>query len=63
MINPDRAITVNKLTISGLILNHTKTLYRDTRIAQKALYLDGKNPAMVLTHQRLLPIPAGRYKA
>jgi hypothetical protein len=42
-INPDRAITVNKITIPGLILNRLATLYRDTRIVHKALYPDCKN--------------------
>ena len=41
--NPDRATAVNKITIPGLILNRLATLYRDTRIVHKALYLDCKN--------------------
>ena len=41
--NPDRATTVNKITIPGLILNLLATLYRETSNAQPALYLDCKN--------------------
>ena len=41
--NPDRATTVNKITIPRLILNLLATLYRETSNAQPALYLDCKN--------------------
>jgi hypothetical protein len=41
--NPDRTTAVNKITIPGLILSRLATLYRDTRIIHKALYLDCKN--------------------
>ena len=49
--NPDRATAVNKITIPGLILNRLATLYRDTRIVHKALYLDCKNAR----HASLIP--------
>ena len=49
--NPDRATAVNKITIPGLILNCLATLYRDTRIIHKALYLDCKNTR----HASLIP--------
>jgi len=49
--NPDRSIAVNKITIPGLILNRLTTLYRDTRIVHKALYLDCKNAR----HASLIP--------
>ena len=59
--NPDRATAVNKITIPGLILNMLATLYRDTRIVHKALYLDCKNArhASLIPASEALPPDAG----
>jgi hypothetical protein len=59
--NPDRATAVNKITIPGLIFNRLATLYRDTRIVQKALYLDCKNArhASLITASEALSPDAG----
>ena len=40
------ACAVNKLTITGLTINHLVTLYREPASIQKALYPDGKNHAV-----------------
>jgi len=46
-----RAITVNKITIPGLIINHLLTLYREPANIQQTLYPDGKNHAVPSLHR------------
>jgi hypothetical protein len=58
MTNPDRATAVKQITTPGLNLNHLATLYRDTRIVQKALCLDCKNTrhaSLILASEALSP--------
>jgi hypothetical protein len=56
-----RSTAVNKITIPGLILNSLATLYRDTHIIRKALYLDCKNTrhASLITASEALSPDAG----
>jgi hypothetical protein len=44
----DRAIALYKVIIPGLILNPLETMYRDTRNALSALYLECKNACHTL---------------
>ena len=46
-----RAITVNKITIPGLLINHLITLYREPANTHKTLYPDSKNHAVPSLHR------------
>ena len=58
-----RATTVNKITITGLILNHLLKLYREPANTQQTLYPDGKNHAVPSLHRDSFSarLPAGTW--